>query len=140
MSIFRSAIQGDDGQVDAGYLALYWTMAVTVGVIPLIVIIGGIATFLHPGPAEIIQSTGIAVGAMCTGGAAVIGAVGVFRMGDKPHAQAASTTTTRTQETTTSGAPGATTDDPLKVAVVDMPDKATYASKTTNTTKRKRGR
>lgn len=115
MNVFRSAIDGGDGMVDAGYLALFWTMTVTVGVIPLVVAVGGLAAYYNPkDAAAIIQSTGIAVGAICTGAGAVIGAVGLFRAGDKPRpvvvAQPAAL------------APGlGTPAQPLKVDVVDEP-------------------
>lgn len=83
-SIFRSAIVGADGMVDAGYLALYWTMAATVSAIPFLLIVAGVAAHHSPEKAaEIIQSTGIAIGAICTGAGVVIGAVGAFRLGDK---------------------------------------------------------
>jgi hypothetical protein len=88
-SVFRSAITGDDGEVDSGYLALFWTMLVTVGAIPLLLIVAAIAIYHAPEKAsEIIQSTGIAIGAICTGAGVVIGAVGAFRLGDKPRAAA----------------------------------------------------
>lgn len=83
-SVFRSAITDNDGQVDAGYLALFWTMSVTVGAIPFLLIVAGVAIYHAADKApEIIQSTGIAIGAICTGAGVVIGAVGAFRMGDK---------------------------------------------------------
>jgi len=86
-SVFRSAITGTDGSVDAGYLALFWTMCFTVSAIPFLLVVAGIAAYHQPDKsAEIIQSTGIAIGSVCTGAGVVIGAVGAFRMGDKPHA------------------------------------------------------
>lgn len=97
-------------------------MCVTVGVIPFVVIVGGIAVFRYPGAADIIQSTGVAIGAVCTGAGFVIGAVGAFRLGDTKHAPPLQTTTTTTTATTGT-APGATTADPLHVAVDDMPTK-----------------
>lgn len=97
-SVFRSAITGDDNTVDPGYLALFWTMTVTVGIIPLIVIVGGIAVYHKvDDAAAILQAVGIAVGAVCTGAGVVIGAVGAFRLGDKPRA---GTTTTVAAQTT----------------------------------------
>lgn len=91
MSVFISAITGADGLVDAGYLALFWTMAVTVSAIPIVLFIGAIAAHHQPEKsAEIIQATGVAIGAICTGAGVVIGAVGAFRMGDKPHQQVTS--------------------------------------------------
>ena len=68
MSVFRSAIQGDDGSVDAGYLALYWTMAVTVSAVPVVAVAGAISAFMHTEQAgAILQGAGIAIGAICTG-------------------------------------------------------------------------
>jgi hypothetical protein len=59
-------------------------MAVTVTAIPILVLLGIIAALRQPDKAaEIIQATGIAIGAVCTGAGVVIGAVGAFRMGDK---------------------------------------------------------
>lgn len=98
-SVFASAITGADGSVDAGYLALFWTMMATVTAIPFLLVICGLATFHLPEKsAEIIQSTGVAIGAICTGAGVVIGAVGAFRMGDKSRP---GTTTTATQTVTT---------------------------------------
>lgn len=116
MSIFRSAIQGDDGQVDAGYLGLYAVMVLMLGAIPSAIVLVAIRLVVvaeHP-----LDLLGLAavIAAAATGFGTAAAGVGLFRAGDKPHAQAASTTTTRTQETTTSA--GATTDDPLKVALV----------------------
>lgn len=86
-SVFRSAITGTDGSVDPGYLALFWTMCFTVSAIPFLLIVSGVAAYHQPDKSgEIIQSTGVAIGAICTGAGVVIGAVGAFRMGDKPRA------------------------------------------------------
>ena len=88
-SVFRSAVTGADGLVDAGYLALFWTMCFTVSAIPFLLIVCGFAVHHKPElSAEIVQATGIAIGAICTGAGVVIGAVGAFRMGDKPHVTA----------------------------------------------------
>lgn len=98
MSVFRSAIQDEDGQVDAGYLALFWTMAATVTAIPWVAAVGGIIALRDATQAgAILQNVGIAVGAICTGAGVVIGAVGAFRMGDKPRL---GTTTTATMTKT----------------------------------------
>lgn len=86
-SVFRSAITDDNGAVDAGYLALFWTMAVTVSAVPFLLVVAAVAIYNAPEIApETIQSTGVAIGAICTGAGMVIGAVGAFRMGDKPRA------------------------------------------------------
>lgn len=128
-SVFRSAITDDRGIVDAGYLALFWTMAATVGAIPFLLVVAGLSVHHSPDKAaEIIQATGIAIGAICTGAGVVIGAVGAFRMGDKPHGPTeVTTTTTRTKTEPT---------DPLQVDVVGMPDADKAAAK--KTTKRRR--
>jgi hypothetical protein len=85
-SVFRSAITGTDGSVDPGYLALFWTMCFTVSAIPFLLIVTGLAAYHQLDKAgEIIQSAGVAIGAICTGAGVVIGAVGAFRMGDKPR-------------------------------------------------------
>ena len=102
-SVFRSAIEGDDGRVDAGYLALFWTMAVTVSAIPIVVMSGAILAW-RSGPeqvASILQSAGVAVTAICGGCGVVIGAVGAFRLGDKPHAGTTTTSVTATEKTVT---------------------------------------
>lgn len=105
-SVFRSAIKGSDGEVDAGYLSLFWTMAATVSSVPIIVIAGAVSAFGHPEQAgAILQGTGVAIGAVCTGAGVVIGAVGAFRLGDTKHAPPTMTTTTITG----AGAAGATT-------------------------------
>lgn len=85
-TVFVSAVTDDTGRVDAGYLALFWTMVTTVNAIPIVLAIGGAAIFLRNAPAgETIQSMGISIGAICTGAGVVIGAVGAFRVGDKPR-------------------------------------------------------
>lgn len=83
-SIFRSAVTGSDGTVDPGYLALYWIVAVTISVIPLVAGAGCWLAFREPTrAAEILQGTGVAIGAIGAQAAAAIAAVGAFRMGDK---------------------------------------------------------
>lgn len=85
-SVFKSAITDADGDIDSGYLAIYWTMFAILGALPVLLIMGVIAVFKHSEKAaEIVQSTGIAIGACCTGLGVVIGAVGAFRAGDKPR-------------------------------------------------------
>lgn len=101
MSVFRSAIQGEDGTVDPGYLALFWTMAVTVGTIPVIVAMGAYSVFKDASQAgPWLQNIGVAIGAMCSGCGVVIGAVGAFRMGDKPRVGTTTSTVTAAQTTT----------------------------------------
>jgi len=88
-SIFRSAITASDGKsVDPGYLAMYWGMAVTVAMIPATLLVGFWMAFASPADAreKILSSTAMIVGALGVQGAAIIAAVGVFRMGDKDRA------------------------------------------------------
>lgn len=94
-SIFRSAVTGDDGEIDAGYLSLFWVMAAVLGSIPVLLLIALIGVS-HDNVATVLQSTGIAIGAACTGLGVSVGAVGAFRAGDKPRAGVATTTTTTT--------------------------------------------
>jgi hypothetical protein len=139
--IFRSAITDENGDVDVGYLALIWGLigwGVAVGVV---LTAGGFSVYRHPDKAaEIIQSIGVAVGAVSGGFATMLGAVGLFRMGDKPHAEPipppGKTTTTETTTETVTGTPQiGPVGNPLRVAVVDMPPADKPSAKA-----RKRGR
>lgn len=96
-SVFRSAIAGDDGTVDPGYLALYCVMAATVGSIPIMCLLALTAMLLHKDHIFDAQGLGVAIGAACTGAGVVIGAVGAFRMGDKPHANTLTTSSVNTK-------------------------------------------
>lgn len=87
MGVFRSAITGNDGSVDPGYLGLYWVMFVTTGSIPIMVAAALIAQYFDPLHAFEAQALGIGIGAACTGFATAAGAVGLFRMGDKERHQ-----------------------------------------------------
>jgi hypothetical protein len=84
-SVFHSAVKNKEGEVDPGYLAVFWTLVAWS--IHNIVILG-LATWamikLGTGvdAGAIIQNTGIALGANATGFGVVIGAVGLFRAGD----------------------------------------------------------
>ncbi len=96
---FASAITGDDGRVDAGYLALFWTMFTVLNAIWIILAMGGYAVAKLTDMKEaggILLQVGAAIGACCTGSALVIGAVGAFRMGDKPRVQPTPGVTTTT--------------------------------------------
>lgn len=97
-SIFRSAVTGDDGTIDPGYLGLYAVMITVLGAIPLTLILAGVRMGIAPdhpldlvGVAAVIASAGAAFGTAA-------GGVGLFRMGDKPHPN---TTITAAQQTTT---------------------------------------
>lgn len=87
LSVFERAIDDGHGSVDPGYLAIFWTMAVTVAAVPLVLVVGGVLAFKYPDHAsEILMGTAAIVGALGAQCAAVIGAVGVFRVGDKNKA------------------------------------------------------
>lgn len=86
--IFISAITDEEGRVDAGYLALFWTMFTCLNAIGVILAMGGWAIFKLSDAKEagaILLQVGGAIGACCTGAGVVIGSVGAFRMGDKPR-------------------------------------------------------
>ena len=86
MSVFRSAITGADGSVDPGYLALFWAMVGWSVSTVVLLGSGAMAVWFKSGePGTVIQNTGTALGAVSVGFATVIGAVGAFRMGDKPR-------------------------------------------------------
>jgi len=87
-SVFRSAITGADGTVDAGYLALFWIMAAVITMIPFMGIMTAVAMWFDPAHKFDVQGLGIGVGSACGGFGVAIGAVGAFRAGDKPHPQA----------------------------------------------------
>ncbi len=94
-SIFRSAVTGDDGDIDSGYLAAYAIMAVVITAIPFMCIFAAIAMWLDPLHVFDVQSLGIGIGSVCTGFGVAIGAVGAFRLGDKPAVAALGVTTTK---------------------------------------------
>lgn len=83
MSVFRSAITGADGTVDAGYLALFSIMVAVVLLVPFMGIMAGLAMIWSPTHAFDVQGLGIGVGSVCGGFGVAVGAVGAFRMGDK---------------------------------------------------------
>lgn len=110
-SVFRSAITGDDGSIDAGYLSLYWIMTVVITAIPFMCVFAMVAMWIDPEHKFDVQGLGIGIGSVCTGFGVAVGAVGAFRAGDKPRAHV--TTTATTTETVTQA--------PLPVAVVPKP-------------------
>jgi len=104
VSNYDEAIRGDDGRVDSGYLAMYWAMRGWAYSSAAIVAMG-IYALWKATPSElgaIIQNVGIALAAVAGAFATVVGAVGLFRAGDKPHAI---TTTKTATETKTEPAP-----------------------------------
>ena len=86
MSTFRSAVTDADGAVDSGYLAMFVLMLVVVGVVPVMCIGTFVSMYFDTAHKFDVQSLGIGVGAVCGGFATTVGAVGMFRMGDKPRA------------------------------------------------------
>jgi hypothetical protein len=100
-STFRSAVTGDDGEVDAGYLALYWTMAVVMGAIPIMCIGAVVAMFITTAHEFKVQDLGVGIGSVCAGLGVAIGAVGAFRAGDKPRLGTIVTTEAATRKQTT---------------------------------------
>lgn len=118
MNIFRSAVTGDDGEIDAGYLGLFAVMVLMLGSIPVTLLLVTIRLFVaddHP-----LDLSGVAavIGAAAVGFGASAGGVGAFRAGDKPHSGTTSSTVTKVVAT---GDAGSTPAAPLNVAVVDMP-------------------
>lgn len=107
MSVFRQAIRGTDGLVDVGYLALFWGLiGWSVGVV-FIVCVSTYAIWRVQSPekaSEIITSAGLAIASVSGGFATMLGAVGLFRAGDKekhPQPPVVTTTTVSPAPTTT---------------------------------------
>ena len=94
-SVFRSAVTGS-GDIDAGYLAMYCVMVAVIGAIPIMCVGSLWAMHLDPTHQFHVQDLGIGVGAVCGGFATAIGAVGLFRMGDKERAGVMTATATQT--------------------------------------------
>jgi len=117
--IFRSAITDAQGDVDVGYLALIWGLigwGVSVGVV---LTVGAFTAWRTPKDgAGIIQAMGIAVGTVSGGFATMLGAVGLFRFGDKERPALPGSTTTKTVETkvTEAAAPA----EPIAVEVTNV--------------------
>lgn len=84
-SVFRSAIEGSDGQVDAGYLALFWSLMTIIAVILAMVFYAGLRLWLDPAHPFDPQGLGTGIGAVGVAFATIVAAVGAFRMGDKPR-------------------------------------------------------
>lgn len=83
-SLFRSAVEGTDGEVDAGYLAIAGAFVIVLGAIPTMCAVALIEAVATPAHHVNLQELGIGIGSVCTGFGAVCTGVGVFRMGDKP--------------------------------------------------------
>lgn len=91
-SVFRSAITGDDGEVDAGYLGLYVVTAIVLGAIPSAILLAAVRMFLTPDHALDLVGIAAVIGAAGTCYGVAAGGVGLFRMGDKPRPGTATTT------------------------------------------------
>jgi len=83
LSVFRSAVTGSDGLVDAGYLAMFWVMAAVIMLIPFMGTMAAVEMWFDPLHKFDAKGLGIGVGGVCTGFGVAIGAVGVFRAGDR---------------------------------------------------------
>lgn len=122
--IFRSAITDENGDVDVGYLALMWGL---IGWSSSVVVVLGIGIFAvwrdHMQTAGVLSAMGTAQISISTGFAAMLGAVGLFRFGDKPRAAAPGSTTTTIEKKVeqTDAAPTATAAKPMPV-IVKNPD------------------
>lgn len=104
-SVFRSAVTGDDGTVDPGYLGLYMVMMVVLGSIPATLFLAGVRLAIAPdhpldlvGVAAVIASAGAAFGTAA-------GGVGLFRLGDKPRPNTVISSSHQTTEAVTEPAP-----------------------------------
>jgi hypothetical protein len=96
MSVFRSAVTGEDGSIDPGYLGLYVVMLIVLGAIPSAIVLTGIAMFYSPGHKLDLVGLGAVIAAATAGFGTAAGGVGLFRMGDKSHAPAAASSSTTT--------------------------------------------
>lgn len=117
--IFRSAITDENGDVDVSYLSLIWGL-IGWGISVLTVLAVGVfvAWFEVKTGASTLQSMGVAVAAVSGGFATMLGAVGLFRMGDKERPPAVGSTTTTKVETKVES--GATAANPLQVEVTNV--------------------
>lgn len=79
VGIFRQAITDTDGLVDVAYLALFWVMVVVLGAI-FFVCAMSLAAFIRckENCAFDPQPVGIAIGAICSGFATALGALGLY--------------------------------------------------------------
>ncbi len=97
--IFRSAITDEHGDVDVGYLALAFGL---VGWSLSVLVVLGLGIFAvwrdSTKTAEVLSAMGTAEISISSGFAAMLGAVGLFRFGDK---QRPAPGTTMTTESTT---------------------------------------
>jgi hypothetical protein len=83
ISIFQSAIRGADGEVDAGYLAMYVVTMIVLGAIPAMVVCAIVSAVFGAEHRFDAQALGIGIGSVCGGYGVALGAVGLFKAGDK---------------------------------------------------------
>lgn len=81
--IFQSAIRGEDGEVDPGYFAMYVITMIVLGAIPAMVLVSIASAIFSQDHHFDAQALGIGIGSVCTGYGVALGAVGMYRMGDK---------------------------------------------------------
>lgn len=122
--IFRSAITDENGDVDVGYLSLMWGLVGWGVALSVVLCIGVRSAWTQPeSSADVVKAIGDSIIGISAGFAAMLGAVGLFRAGDKPRDPVASkvtTTETKTETVTPAPAPIATA-EPIEIAVVKMP-------------------
>jgi len=96
MGFFRSTVCGKDGTPDPGYLAMFWGMVAWLCGNAVILGIALVVAVFKNGvdlPA-LVQSTGVALGSNAGGFATMLGAVGLFRLGDKDRPNTHTSTAT----------------------------------------------
>lgn len=79
---WREAITDDHDQLDVGRLALFAVMWIVLGAIPWVLVLASVALATGKPLAE-LWGVGAAVGAICTGFAAAIAALGAYVSQDK---------------------------------------------------------
>lgn len=93
--IFRSAITDANGDVDVGYLSLIWGLVGWGLAVGVVLVVGLFSAWRTPKEAAaILQAIGVATAAISGGFATMLGAVGLFRMGDRDRAAPGLSTTT----------------------------------------------
>lgn len=119
--IFRSAITDENGDVDVGYLSLMWGLVGWGVALSVVLCIGVRSAWTQPeSSADVVKAIGDSIIGISAGFAAMLGAVGLFRAGDKQREPVASkVTTTETKTETVTPAPVAA--EPIEIAVVKMP-------------------
>ncbi len=78
---FQSLITDEHGEADIGRLALFVLISIVLGAIPTL-IVAGIAAAYYGKPFD-PQPYGVAIGAICGGFGAALGALGIYLLGDK---------------------------------------------------------